>query len=168
MFQKKLIDGLQHQVKLYMKESPELMEQYNILEDELDRRNDGYLEMINIFCEINRILNSDRNILSFDNNLFLEHIESHLIYENKKEKYLLIPVYSFIRPLISSQFLQNILLILEWFSTKIYLSLYATIKDSFSYTKLIVPNFNITSLQHYSNELSFFYLLMNSYGISLT
>ena len=60
--------------------------------------------MIFIFCRINRILNLYKNILSFDNKLFLDHIESHLIYDNKKEKYLPIPVYSFIRLSMSLQF----------------------------------------------------------------
>ena len=58
--------------------------------------------MISIFHEINRILNLDRNILSFHDKLFLDHIESHLIYDNKKEKYLPISVYLFIRPSMSS------------------------------------------------------------------
>ena len=75
------------------------------------------------------------------------------IDDDSENDHLPIPVYSYIKPTMGTQFILHLLLSMGHFSTEIDLTLHATLRESFRYAKLIEPQNNHASLLEYSNQL---------------
>ena len=103
--------------------------------------------MIYIFRNINHVVQSDSSLFTNEELSFLEHAESNLIFVDSDNAHLPIPVYSYLKPSMSVQFLHNILLSMGRFSTEIKLELHDTIRDFFRHANLIGPDDDITSLK---------------------
>ena len=58
------------------------------------------------------------------------HIENNLVYNDDHEDHLPIPVFSYIRPTMGTQFILHLLLSLGHFSTEIDLLVHPNIKES--------------------------------------
>ena len=147
------IDGLQRQVKLQTKAIPELIHWCSQLENE-DHTDDGAIEMIQLFRQIEYVTQTDIDHLSDNDKEFLQHAQENLLYDNENEKHLPIPVYTFLKPSMGYQFLLHILLSMGRFSTEIDLTVHATIRDAFCYAKLIGSEEDKDSLHSYSHDLS--------------
>ena len=143
------IDSLGYQIKLRKKAINEVSSFLNSLNIEQDRPEH---EMITIFDTIHNIYSSDNNDHNIDEDV-VNHITSHLVYNDDEEEHLPIPVFSYIRPTMGTQFILHILLSLGHFSTELDLILHPSIRESLRYAKLIGPNNDDESLQRYSNEL---------------
>ena len=78
---------------------------------------------------------------------------NHFVYNDEAELHLPIPVYSYIRPDMGTQFILHVLLSLGRFSTEIDLLQHATLRDSFQYTKLIGHHNDVYSLEQLSNKM---------------
>ena len=76
-----------------------------------------------------------------------------MIDEDSDYDHLPIPVYSYIKPTMGTQFILHLLLLMGHFSTEIDLTLNETLRESFRYANLIGPLDDEESLQQYSNEL---------------
>ena len=76
-----------------------------------------------------------------------------MIHEEKNEKHLPIPVFSFLRPTNSILFLNHILLSMGCYSTEIDLMTHSSIRESFRYAKLIGNSNEEEDFHKYSNEL---------------
>ena len=76
-----------------------------------------------------------------------------MIDEDSDYDHLPIPVYSYIKPTMGTQFILHLLLSMGHFSTEIDLTLNETLRESFRYANLIGPLDDEESLQQYSNEL---------------
>ena len=62
---------------------------------------------------------------------------NHFVYNDETDLHLPIPVYSYIRPDMGTQFILHIFLSLCRFSTEIDLLQHTTVRNSFLYTKLL-------------------------------
>ena len=96
---------------------------------------------------------SDISTLSAFNNEFLIHAKKNLIYDDDHEDHLPIPVFSYIRPTMGTQFILHLLLSLGSFSTELDLVHHFSIRESLRHAKLIGPHDDPESLQKYSNKL---------------
>ena len=72
---------------------------------------------------------------------------------DSKMKHLPIPVYSYIKPTMGTQFILHLLLSMGHFATEIDLTLHENLREAFRYAKLIGTQNDIESLQEYSNNL---------------
>ena len=81
------------------------------------------------------------------------HIENNLVYNDDHEDHLPIPVFSYIRPTMGTQFILHLLLSLGHFSTEIDLLLHPNVKESLRYAKLIGENDDEEALQQYSSDV---------------
>ena len=152
------IDGLQRQVKLRQNALPELLEWCNSLADE-NEDVEGRLELIQLFQRLAFVLRNEQDLLQFndEDREFFTHVKANLIHDTDNT-HLPIPVYSFVKPSNSIQFLNHILLSLGRFSTEIDLMTHPSLKDCFRSAKLIGNNNDNESLQQYSNDLLVLYI----------
>ena len=75
--------------------------------------------------------------LSEEGKEFLEFAESHLLFDDAHQEHLPIPVFSYIRPTMGTQFLLQLLLSLGRYVTALDLLQHATLRELFWYAKLI-------------------------------
>ena len=83
----------------------------------------------------------------------MKQINDFWIDEDTNNIHLPIPVFSYIKPTMGTQFLLHLLLSMGHFSTEIDLTLHENLRESFRYAKLIGPDDDEESLQTYSNNL---------------
>ena len=94
--------------------------------------------MVDLFNEINELSMNDRELNVTDDEQFLRHIHNALMFEDEIE-HLPIPVYSYIKPTMGTQFILHLLISMGNFSTEIDLTLNKNLRESFRYAKLIGP-----------------------------
>ena len=85
---------------------------------------------------------------------------NRFVYNDEAEFNLLIPIYSYIRPDMGTQFILHILLSLDLFLTEIDLLQYVSLRDSFRNKKLIGRHNDIYYLEQSSNKI-FTYFIEN-------
>jgi len=132
------IDGLRKQIKFRRNDIHELMVYLREIEIPKSNRHASHI-MFNVFEKIERL-----NKVAMSNGDFMNQrdhddwnfISSEIIYDDKKMK-LPIPVYSYIKPHMGTNFLLHILLSLGHFQTELDLILHQNIKESFRYAKHI-------------------------------
>ena len=154
------IDGVQHQVRIRKKALPEIYEYIESL-----NRPDDFLHpiciMIDLFLHIKTLLTtsaSNNRELNNQETIQLNHLNEELLYDDDK-RHLPVPVYSYSRPTIASQFILHILLSLGHFSTEVDLLLHPNIRESLRYAKLIGPSNDPDMLQSYSDKLLHMFIL---------
>ena len=137
---------------------PELLEWCNSLADE-NEDVEGRLELIQLFQRLAFVLRNEQDLLQFndEDREFFTHVKANLIHDTDNT-HLPIPVYSFVKPSNSIQFINHILLSLGRFSTEIDLMTHPSLKDCFRSAKLIGNNNDNESLQQYSNDLLVLYI----------
>lgn len=151
MWQSAFIDGFNHQIRIRKKALPELMEWIGSIEDE----DTTDIVMVNYFRQLNDVCSMSETELNTNefNKEFHAFAIDHVIHNDDKEKHLPIPTYSYIKPSMGPQFLLHILLSMGRFETERQLLLNNSLKESFRYAKLIGPEDDIISLEHYSNKV---------------
>ena len=92
------------------------------------------------------------NVLNNEEKKRLKFFKEEILNEDNK-RHLSIPVYSYVRPTVGSQFILHILLSLGHFVTEVDLLLHATIRESLLYEKLIGPSNDTGELQKYPDEI---------------
>ena len=85
-------------------------------------------------------------------------MKNELLYDDDK-RHLPIPVYSYSRPTIPSQFILHILLSLGHFITEVNLLIHPNIRESLRHAKLIGPSNDPNCLQNYSDKLLHLFIL---------
>ena len=124
--------------------------------DDVISKDDDFYHSTGKF-EIYHMMKEIYNVIVHPNNVedeeFITHATRYLIYNDDEEEHLPIPVYSYIRPTMGTQFILHILLSLGRYTTEIDLILQPSLRDSFRYAKLIGSEDNIESLQKYSDEV---------------
>ena len=110
MFQSYWIDGFGRTVLLRKKAIAEVLAWLNtVIRSDTDfYSNNGKAEIYNLFFQINNIMNFNP-----------ENTPHHFIHNDDSCMHLPIPVYSYIRPNMGTQFLLHILLSLGHFSTEL-------------------------------------------------
>ena len=146
------VDGLQRIVKIRREAIPELYEYINNQMRHHDKASPHIECMINLFNEIHSHY-EDRNVTAVVDEAFGIHLEKDLIYYDPNLDHLPIPVYSYIKPTMGTQFILHLLLSMGHFSTEIDLTLHPSLRESFRSSHLIGPLNDVESLQQYSNEL---------------
>ena len=163
------IDGLRKQIKFRRNDIHELMVYLREIEIPKSNRHASHI-MFNVFEKIERL-----NKVAMSNGDFMNQrdhddwnfISSEIIYDDKKMK-LPIPVYSYIKPHMGTNFLLHILLSLGHFETELDLILRQNIKESFRYAKLIGKKDDEESLVKYSNDLLRLYIKKQLVYASIT
>ena len=96
----------------------------------------------NLFSRIKSLIDlntSDPNALNNEEKERLKFYHEELLYEDKT-RHRPIPLYSYTRPMIATQFILHVLLSLSHFVTEIDLLLHVTIRYFFCEAKLIGPS----------------------------
>ena len=177
------IDGMQRVVKLRKKALPEIIDYINNKMHHHNKEASHIKPMIDLFNHINSTLQNNeiqniaqnRNerqdisngpynerqdvVTDNDDELqdnvcnIVEHIKNLWIEEINAEAHLPIPVFSYIKPTMGTQFILHLLLSMGHFSTEYDLTLHENLRESFRHAHLIGPENDQESLQRYSNQL---------------
>ena len=99
------------------------------------------------------------NEMNEDDIEFQEFADSHLLYNDASEEHLPIPVFSYVRPTMGTQFILHILLSVGRYSTEIDLLKHSTLRESFRYAKLIGSREDDDSLEIYSSEVFLLFIV---------
>ena len=108
--------------------------------------------MVSLSRHLHCVTQNCANINSNDQ-IFLDFANKHLFYDDGNDEYLLISVYSVIKPSMGPEFILNTLLSLRIFSTQHELLLNDTLRSCFCNTKLIGGEDDPDSLWNYLNQV---------------
>ena len=86
------------------------------------------------------------------NKQFYQHVHENLLIPNEKQQHLPIPIYSFLTPMMSLQFLNHIMLLFEVYEKELGMSIHVSIGENVWNKKIIGMNYDEEYLQIYSNE----------------
>ena len=81
-----------------------------------------------------------------------------MLYDDD-QRHIPVPVFSYMKPTIGPRFLLHIMLSMGEFETELDFILHPTIRDSLRYVNLIGPNNDEESLQEYSNQLLYKFIV---------
>jgi len=129
-------------------------------QDDIDDQAEARVEIANLFISLGQFFQS-HNSISGDHNYddcFFTFAKEHLVFEESINTHLPIPVYSFIKPTMATQFIHHILLSMGQFETEIDLIMQPSIKDALRYAKLIGASDNEEELESYSNKLLYTFI----------
>ena len=143
------VDGQCRIVRVRKKALREIMSWLNnvVIHDNDFNDDNGKRNMYDVFNFINGSINGNAQVEVFNEEF------GHLVYDDLLEQHLPIPVYSYIRPDMGTQFLLHILLSLGRFITEIDLIQHESFRESFRYAKFIGIEDDDNSLQQYSNDV---------------
>jgi hypothetical protein len=149
------VDGLQRVVKIRVKAIPEVIDYINNKMNHHNREAPHIKMMVDLFNDISSHIenNQDNEEISEENQVFGNQIKSAWIDNDEQNEHLPIPVYSYIKPTMGTQFILHLLLSMGHFNTEIDLTLKENLRESFRCANLIGPLNDDDSLQQYSNEL---------------
>ena len=153
------IDALHHQVRIREKALSEVLEH-------LEKRNrDGEIveesdrQLFSLLKDLNNIWPPSRNTrLSDDDKDLLFFAEKELVYVDKDD-YLPIPVFSKVLPSVGNQFILHFMLRCGRFETEVDLTLHTSLRECLRYAKLIGNENDYDSLDKYTNELMYLYIM---------
>ena len=146
------IDSLQKQVYIRKKAFDEVICFLN--KRILVQCTDSFTIMYNWIKEIHRLslIDSAEDVNDNDKERW-DFVRKNLIFNDEKEKHLLIPVFSYVKPTMGTRFILHVLLSLGYFETELDLILKPSIRESLRYAKLIGDSNELEDLVKYSNEL---------------
>jgi hypothetical protein len=104
----------------------------------------GKQEIVALFQDIHH---------SIQSNTTNDELESRFVFNDDMEEHLPVPVFSYIRPTMGTQFILHILLSLGRYKTEMDLLQHRSLRESFRYARLIGPEDDNESLQRYSNKV---------------
>ena len=148
------IDGLQRQVKLRKNAINEIREWCNSRATANDNV-EGRSEVLGLFDDIFQIV---LNPHSNHQHELYKHIHDNLIEDDSAMNHLPIPVYSFLRPSQSLQFINHILLSMGSFNTEIDMMTKPSLRDCLRCATLIGDSDREDDLRKYSNALLLKYI----------
>ena len=152
---------MQQQIRVRKGALHEIIEYINSLHlDVMVDNNDGLHIMSALFQRINNVIkgqseNEDIDQLNLEFKVFIN--ENFLDYTNESDL-LPVPVFSYIKPTLSVQFIYHIMLSMGCFATEIDLIMHLSLRESLRYAKLIGPSNDPSDLQDYSNKLLYHYI----------
>ena len=155
IYQSTWIDASKNQIMIRKKAIPELLSWLDSII--VDENNERTMETIQFFQILYHVTHSDKESLDDDETYFYEYAMSSLVceYDDGYDNHLPIPVYTYIKPSMGTQFLLHIMLSMGRFSTERELLLQPTIRDNLRSAKLIGTQGDSASLASYSNGLFF-------------
>ena len=126
-------------------------------DNDFNNESSGKEDIYDLFLYIKKVMIN--NELSEDDIEFQEFADSHLLYNDASEEHLPIPVFSYVRPTMGTQFILHILLSVGRYSTEIDLLKHSTLRESFRYAKLIGSREDDDSLEMYASEVFLIFIV---------
>ena len=153
------VNMLQQQIRVRKRAFPEIIKYINSNHAADDDNDNGVETMKELFQKMNTFIQSpDNTHVSIEDHAFITFMNKNLIDSDDETQLLPVPVFSYVKPTLSVQFLHHILLSMGSFETEIDLIMHDSIRESFRYAKLIGSSNDPSDLQVYSNNLLYRYI----------
>ena len=155
------IDGLGHQVCLRKKAIPEALAYIEKTFPSFDNEDDQppFYVTIDFFHLIQELFeaNSQGEELDEESREVFDFMKQNLIHDDTCT-HLPVPVFSYVKPTMNTQFILHILISLGHFETEADLTAHSSLREALPNANLIGPENDAESLQEYSNKLLDLYI----------